>query len=410
MKQTMKQVDILTSLPLNSTIGPVQTIKRLLNSKDLFSERGFELNVFTRETGSTSVHKSKIKRIKKIPIIGTLFDFSVKWLSKHTLFWRKKTFANYDKCAIDMLEKYKKLGRKPDVIVFHHFADCYHYLSEYKIEGTKVVFFQHDDGSGTMGLSVYPKMKGSNVEKKHNERMQYIMENIDVKACITKITQKNLLERYPCLKGKTCLVVNGISDLTVEQLNESEVIRNNNTTPKYRLICTGSMNGRKGQREIIEALHMTRPEIMKEIKVLFLGDGWERRSLEKLVSKYNLTRNVVFQGTVPNSEVYKFQAMSNISILISKVEGLPLSLLEGMRNKLALISTNVSGIPEIIESNVNGLLINPDVNELLNVFNNMDNYNWQKMGEESRKKFEVYYNFPRMRDDYIKMLNHVLEC
>ena len=109
-------------------------------------------------------------------------------------------------------------------------------------------------------------------------------------------------------------------------------------------------------------------------------------------------------GSVPNNDVYKYQAQSNISILISKLEGLPLALLEGLRSGTAVVSTNVSGIPEVVHDGENGVLINYSQKELNDVFNNLDKYDWDSMGKASRKMFEDYYNFPRMREDYIRML------
>ena len=117
---------------------------------------------------------------------------------------------------------------------------------------------------------------------------------------------------------------------------------------------------------------------------------------------------IQFVCAIPNNEVYKHQAQSNISILISKLEGLPLSLLEGLRSGVALISTNVSGIPEVVHNGENGVLINYSQEELNEVFNNLDKYDWDAMGKVSRKMFEDYYNFPRMREDYVKMLKKAL--
>ena len=101
-------------------------------------------------------------------------------------------------------------------------------------------------------------------------------------------------------------------------------------------------------------------------------------------------------------------AKGNIAILISALEGLPLSLIEGMRSGMGIISTRVSGIPEIVNEGKNGVLINPVVDELVKVFNNLNKYDWNKMGLESRKSFDDYYNFPRMRRDYIHMLQKAL--
>ena len=131
-------------------------------------------------------------------------------------------------------------------------------------------------------------------------------------------------------------------------------------------------------------------------------------TVKELVQKYGLKNIVSFEGIVQNKDVYKYLAKGNIAILISALEGLPLSLIEGMRSGMGIISTRVSGIPEVVNEGVNGVLINPDIDELVEVFNNLDNYDWDKMGVESRKSFDDYYNFPRMRRDYVKMLQKAL--
>lgn len=58
----------------------------------------------------------------------------------------------------------------------------------------------------------------------------------------------------------------------------------------------------------------------------------------------------------------------------------------------------------MVHDGENGVLINYSQQELNDVFNNLDKYDWDSMGKVSRKMFENYYNFPRMREDYIRML------
>ena len=406
----MKKVDVLISDFFDSKIGPMQTIRRIKNSQDFFRERGYEINVFTREGVSSEEQETDmsssfiynyLKSRKWWPSI-------VRWLQRHTLWYAKKNQEHAMMRSRQLLYSYSELKRTPDIIVFHRFYDCYTYLKSCKNNKTKVVYFEHDDGSGDMAFYSFPKAKGSRVEKEFLEKELFVMSNIDVMACITKTTERNLIRRYPVLNGKTRLVINGISDITEEQKVESIKIRAEYQQPKYRLIATGSINGRKGHREIVEALYQMESKKLVDFHVSFLGDGPEKGEIEGLVKKYGLQEIVTFEGIIPNLEVYKYQARCNIAILISKVEGLPLALLEGMRSGLALISTRVSGMPEIIEDGANGLLINPSVDELVNVFNNMNKYDWTSMGVESRKKFDEFYNFARMRDDYVNMLDYIL--
>lgn len=395
----------------DSKIGPMQTIRRIKNSHSFFEKRGYEITVFTREgvspeeqerDMSSSAIYNNIKRNKWWPgVVG--------WLQRHTIWYAKKNQEHALMRSRQLLNSYNELNRTPDVIVFHRFHDCYIYLKSFRRNKTKVIFFEHDDGSGDMTFYSYPKAKGTSVEKDFREKEQFVMKNIDVMACITRTTEKNLIRRYPVLEGKTRLVINGISDITEKQKEETKEIRAKYQHPKYRLIATGSINGRKGHREIIEALHRINSNKLPDFHVSFLGSGSEKGKIESLVNKYGLQETVSFEGIIPNLDVYKYQARCNIAILISKVEGLPLALLEGMRSGLALISTRVSGMPEIIEEGINGLLINPCVEELVDVFNNMDKYEWTTMGGESRKRFDEYYTFARMRDDYANMLDWALK-
>lgn len=400
----MLKVDVISSMTLTSGIGPVQTIKRIINSKEYFYERGYDLNVFTTDKISPTLEQNfKSKKT----VLLSLAKSIAKHLSRHTKFYAKNRIATLNNGSKRVLDYYDTLNRIPDVVVFHGWQDCYEYLINHRRNNVKICLFIHSDGSpdgNKMILSYYPKLRGTDIEKEMDRQLEYTLRNVDAMACITKIEEKNLISQYPFLKGKTVPVVNGISDLTQDQLTDTFNIRSEQIKKKYRFISVGSMNGRKGHLEVLEALHQTKPEILEDIQVLFVGDGQEKSKLMSLVEKYNLTDCVFFVGSVPNNDVYKYQAQSNISILISKLEGLPLALLEGLRSGTALVSTKVSGIPEVVHDGENGVLINYSQQELNDVFNNLDKYDWNSMGKVSRKMFENYYNFPRMREDYIRML------
>lgn len=405
----MLKVDVISSMSLTSGIGPVQTIKRIINSKEFFYERGYDLDVFTADKINLTFEQN-IK--SKETFLLSLAKSIAKYLSRHTKFYANNRIATLNKASKRILDYYDTLNRSPDIIVFHGWQDCYEYLMNHRTNNAKICLFIHSDGSpdgNKMILSYYPKLRGTDIEKKMDNQLEYTLQNVDAMACITKIEEKNLLSQYPFLQGKTVPVVNGISDLTHDQLTQTLSIRSERTAKKYRFISVGSMNGRKGHLEVIEALHQTKPEILKDIQVLFVGDGQEKSRIMSLVEKYNLMGCVFFIGSVPNNDVYKYQAQSNISILISKLEGLPLALLEGLRSGTAIVSTNVSGIPEVVHNGENGVLINYSQKELNDVFNNLDKYDWDSMGKVSRKMFEDYYNFPRMCEDYIKMLQKTQE-
>ena len=146
-----------------------------------------------------------------------------------------------------ILDYYKSLKRHPDILVFHSLMDVHEYLKYYKLENVKIVLFTHSDGMMfKMLLSYFPKLVGTKYEKHLHSMADFIMSNVDVKPCIAKIEEVNLLQKHPVLIGKTCLVENGIDDLTTNQLEEIKGIRSKSYDKKFRLVSAGSLNGRKG--------------------------------------------------------------------------------------------------------------------------------------------------------------------
>ena len=217
----MLKVDVISSMSLTSGIGPVQTIKRIINSKEFFYERGYDLDVFTADKINLTFEQN-IK--SKETFLLSLAKSIAKYLSRHTKFYANNRIATLNKASKRILDYYDTLNRSPDIIVFHGWQDCYEYLMNHRTNNAKICLFIHSDGSpdgNKMILSYYPKLRGTDIEKKMDNQLEYTLQNVDAMACITKIEEKNLLSQYPFLQGKTVPVVNGISDLTHDQLTQT---------------------------------------------------------------------------------------------------------------------------------------------------------------------------------------------
>ena len=409
----MKNVDIVFSAFLDSIIGPVQTLRRISRNKQFFLENGFCLNLFTLDClydlSSKQASSQATKQISKFQKIKHYFINELKqlafYLSQHSLFYSAIRIQLLFMPSKKVLKYYMGQNRAADIIVFHSIYDCYVYLKYYKQAGTKVSLFIHaDSATPSMLLIYFKKAKGTIVERKLNRIHEYVLSNVDIINSISRIGEQNFIKEYPFIKGKTNLIVNGIDDLSDDQQKELKRDVQTEKNSKYRLITVGSLNGRKGHDIIIEALLKLPDNLKEKLEVLFVGDGPKRKQYEELVEKESLGHIVKFVGSVPNNKVYKYLANADIYILMSYNEGLPLSMLEAIRGGLPVISTKVSGIPEIVEDKFNGLLINPNSDELLKIFQEIENYDWNSFGINSRARFEKLFTFARMRQDYLNML------
>ena len=407
----IKDVDVIRPGSINAIIGPVGTLKRILNNQDYFNDRGYQVTVFANESiqngpilvpppAKKAVVSWKSELRNKVGSIIRMHAKKNKWLA---IWMYKKGLKN----AEMLVDYYLTLDRDPDIIQFHSGAECYYYLKKRKNKRAKTVMFIHGDGIPfEMDLQYYPILRNTNFIEKQRDVFEWTVSNTDRIVFIARIGQENFLKFYPNRnKQNTTVIINGIDDMTAEQKEEINIIKKDNVNSlyKYRLCCTGTINTRKGQRYIIEALHELPLDIQNHIHVDFIGEGGERPVLEDLVKKYGLEKNVTFYGLIPNVDVYKYLAQNNIYILMSQNEGLPISILEAMRAGLPVISTKVSGIPELVNEGYNGFLLNPDSKELAKLLKNLSESNWLQMGANSRKRFENEFTFERMRKELCDM-------
>lgn len=80
-----------------------------------------------------------------------------------------------------------------------------------------------------------------------------------------------------------------------------------------------------------------------KFKMLFVGDGEEKESIENEIAKNNLQEYVILTGNVRNEEVYSYMKLFDILLLPSFYEGLPVTLIEAQAsNVFSIVSDNVS--------------------------------------------------------------------
>jgi glycosyltransferase involved in cell wall biosynthesis len=110
---------------------------------------------------------------------------------------------------------------------------------------------------------------------------------------------------------------------------------------------------------LIRAFHQTLPR-MPEARLWLIGQGEERRTLERLVCASGLGDRVTLLGAIPRNEVVERLRAADIYVLCSRWEGLSNALLEAMATETPVLATRVSGTEDLIVSGENGLLIRPD--------------------------------------------------
>ena len=94
-----------------------------------------------------------------------------------------------------------------------------------------------------------------------------------------------------------------------------------------------------------------------------MGDGEERAKLEQQIAAHGLGNTVFLAGCIPDAA--RLLPAFDIFILPSLKEGLPYTILEALQARIPVVATSVGGIPDMIQSGKNGLLVPPQSSSAL---------------------------------------------
>ena len=157
---------------------------------------------------------------------------------------------------------------------------------------------------------------------------------------------------------------------------------------------------------MVEVLVKNKTKIHGKAKFIFGGDG-ETDKLKKIIEQESLGELIEFVGWVDGNQKIDLLNNSNVFILPSYNEGLPIAILEAMSYGLAIISTNVGGIPEIV--NQNGILINPGdkikLTEAIFRYINNDYYTESKVSQKIVKEYYPDAVKENLKSIYLNILN-----
>lgn len=135
-------------------------------------------------------------------------------------------------------------------------------------------------------------------------------------------------------------------------------IKKNQRDGQIRFLFMGAVGDRKGIFDLLEVIAKNKHEFSGKMKLIIGGNG-EIKRLEDFLHSNNLSELVEYRGWVSGELKNKLFQESDVYVLPSYNEGLPISILEAMACGLPVISTNVGGIPEIIFNKINGCVNSP---------------------------------------------------
>jgi glycosyltransferase involved in cell wall biosynthesis len=253
-----------------------------------------------------------------------------------------------------------------------------------------------------------------------------LIKNLFKKRTLKKVAKiiaisennKKLLENlYPEHKNKIQVIHNGIDTtwwqsqllrITEEDINKIKTQTFHAKKDTLIIATIAELHERKGLKYLIQAI----PEITQKfpnIKLIIIGEGSQRDFLERVIKKLEIRNHVELLGH--RKDIAKLLKSSNIFCLPSRREGFGLVNLEAMMIPLPIVATSVGGIPEIVQNEKTGLLVEPENSEalakaLIQLIGSSELR--KKMAEAGFDRVTNHFDAKKMAEEYEKTYNSVI--
>jgi glycosyltransferase involved in cell wall biosynthesis len=193
---------------------------------------------------------------------------------------------------------------------------------------------------------------------------------------------------------------------------------------EYTGIMPAAFHRVKGHDVLLKALAILRDEDLEltatadprpekaRVRVLVAGDGDERERIHGLAKELRLGPEwVTFLGF--RKDVPDLLAGMDFFVLPSRMEGLPLAILEAMARGLPVVVTPVGGVPEAVTDNEHGLVVPVDdpraLAEAMGRLAQEPDFG-KKLGEAGRKRVEEEFSFEQMARRYEALYVRLIEA
>ncbi len=140
-----------------------------------------------------------------------------------------------------------------------------------------------------------------------------------------------------------------------------------------------------------------------------VGDGWLRDELQTRIDQHGLQKKVILLGVLTQEQVLENYQNSDIFALACVIaqngdrDGLPGVLIEAMACEVAVVTTPVTGTPDLVQNGKNGLFVTErDVLSLADALEQLitDEVLRRQLGQQGRKtvleKFQIQYNVAQL--------------
>ena len=251
--------------------------------------------------------------------------------------------SKFDIGVVFRLARIIRRGRF-DVVHNHNFASLAAGLPASILARTKVVV-----------RTEHNVLRGRVPGRHHASRVAVLRE--DAQIAVSDAVRRSHTDCGRIRPARFVTILNGIDEERLAPTTDRASMRRALGLPDDAIVCLniGSLTPQKNRHSLLDAAAQLAD--IEELRVLIVGSGPEEEELKRRTSELGLSERVLFLGQ--RLDIPDLLAASDVFVLSSDWEGLPITILEAMASGVPCVSTAVGGIPEALTDGVNGLIVEP---------------------------------------------------
>jgi colanic acid/amylovoran biosynthesis glycosyltransferase len=188
----------------------------------------------------------------------------------------------------------------------------------------------------------------------HRISLSEVVKEASFIVAVTDYSANRLKKEFPEAAAKIFRVYNGL-DISLFRTANPEI-------QPLRIISVGRLIEKKGWPYLIETCALLRDKKI-QFDCRIIGEGPDASDLQQLIRSRQLEEKILLTGPKTQSEIIDLLEKSSLFVLPAirdrsgDSDNLPTVLVEALASGLPVVSTDIAGIPEIVEQGRNGLLV-----------------------------------------------------
>lgn len=299
------------------------------------------------------------------------------------------------------ISRLRKLIRREsiDIIHAHQYTPFFYALaSRFMLDGTSVLFTEH--GRFLPDKPSLKRMVANRILLRSRDQIIAVGNNV---KCA-------LVDNEGLPKHRIDVIYNGIpiEKFRVDKSSQKSKLRQQlNLSPETTLITqVARLDYLKDHTTAIESVAYASRNC--SIHLLIVGEGPELDTIQTAIEKHSVQDRVHLLGL--RKDIPNILAETDILLLTSISEGIPLTLIEGMATGLPIVSTDVGGVSEVIEHDQNGLLAPAKDSKTIAkhlIALSSDSEKRQRLAELGRKRVVTEFSESNMLRQYDQIISQM---